>query len=198
MPSATWLTRQWRLLRPGRNPLARRCDRIEAAVLILAVVLCLAAIPLVILLGASVHARQSEVARAQAAERHQAMAVTLTDVGPAAANDTPAAATTAEQTPVQWGLPDGGARTGVVSVASATPAGSLVPIWLDRNGDVTTAPMSPVKAVALASGFAVLAWIGIAVAVVVLTRAVRVLLDRSRAAAWSREWELFSRKSSRW
>src|SRR5215510_8336426 len=90
--SANWLVRQLRLIWPGHNALVRRWDRIEAALIMLAVILCLAALPMAVVVGASVYRGQSAVARQQAVERHRTIAVTVVDASDEPLTETPPSA----------------------------------------------------------------------------------------------------------
>jgi hypothetical protein len=76
----------------------------------------------------------------------------------------------------------------MMTVSGSPPEGSLVPVWLDRNGNVVGAPPDATDAVVLsaASGFGV-----VVVGVVLLVgtwAGVRWGLDRRNAAGWAEEW----------
>ena len=67
---------RWRLAQPvARNPLVRTSDRIEVAVMALAVAVSLAVMPVALAIGTAVH---DEHARAYAAEQHDRHRVVAT------------------------------------------------------------------------------------------------------------------------
>jgi hypothetical protein len=89
---------------------------------------------------------------------------------------------------VQWVGLDGVRRTGVVPVTPATPAGTEVPVWVDRSGAQVDPPPAGVDAVAagIFTGIAVLA-VGASVLGVVWLL-VRRGIDAVNARRWAREW----------
>lgn len=186
--------RWWRLVRAGRNPLARRTDRVEAGLLVAAVIWCLAAVPVSVAIGSLVHARELPVALGQMSERRQATAVTLADSAPVPAG---LAITPSQQIPGRWHGPDGRDRTGNVPAEPGTAAGSIVPIWVDGDGMITPPPMTPVDADAAAWGSGFFVFSGALGAAAGLIWFARRVLDRRRARQWDREWESFMSKESR-
>jgi hypothetical protein len=189
------LRRWWRLVRAGRNTLARRTDRVEAGLLVAAIIWCLTAVPVSVVIGSMVHARELPVVLTQLSERHQVTAVTLADSAPVAAG---LAITPSQQVPGRWRGPDGRDRTGNVPVEPGSAAGTVVPIWVDRDGQVTSAPMTPADADAAAWGSGFLFFAGAFAAAAGAVWFARRLLDRRRAGEWDREWESFMSKESRY
>ncbi|UIJ63400.1 hypothetical protein LWP59_18040 [Amycolatopsis acidiphila] len=194
--SGNWPARQLRLLRPGRSALARRWDRIEAVLALLAIGLCLAAIPVAAAAGADVYREQSALARQQGLERHPAIAIIQADAPEAPLTDIPSADEQV-QAPATWTGADGLDRTAPIWVEPVTPAGSAQPIWLDRNDDLTTAPAGRATVLGSAVGAALAAGICCVAAALGGLAAGRLLLNRGRAASWTREWERFSGRPSR-
>jgi hypothetical protein len=190
-----WPARQLRLIHPGRNPLTRGFDRVEAALMIVAIILALAAVPVAVVLGS--HQREQALATAiqERATKEPATAMLLT----AAADIVPgeAVASGAEPVKATWRLPDGRERTGMVSVDPGMPAGLSVPIWVDQAGNPTTAPGTPAKALSLGIGVGLLTWAAAVTALCLLMWLARAVLNRLRAAAWAREWALLGRGSNR-
>jgi hypothetical protein len=190
-----WLARQLRWIHPGRNPLVRRCDRVEAALLIVMIILAVVAVPVAVLLGSSQREQALATVAQERATRAPATAVLL-----AAAPDLvpgEAVASGSESVQASWHLPDGSVRTGVVSVDPGTPAGASVPIWVDRAGNPTAAPGTPAKALSLGIGIGLLSWTAAALALCVLMWMARVVLNHLRAAAWTREWARIGRGLNR-
>ncbi len=106
----------------------------------------------------------------------------------AAASPTGEPAGTTIGVPARWIGGDGGPRTGRVEAMPGAPAGSLVPVWVNHDGTVTTPPPTPSDA-----------WVGAALvgfdalllggAVIVgIWMGVHRLTALVNAAAWEREW----------
>ncbi|MGW4593266.1 Rv1733c family protein [Amycolatopsis thermoflava] len=194
---AGWFARTSRLLRPGRNPLARGCDRIEAILVRFAILVCVVAIPVAASIGSEVYANGRATAAVQAAERHPATATTLAEAPAAPVADGAVAQSGYADVPVQWWWPDNTERTASLPVASETPAGATVPVWLDEDGNLTTAPMTTADIAGTAATAAFAFWLGCLVVSLCLVQAVRLLLARRRSVWWAREWERFNEKLTR-
>ena len=165
----------------GRNELRRAADRIETAV-----IACLAAAFLTATVAAASlawHLYQSEYTAA--AGLRPAVAV-LSQPGPAGATAT----ATAE---ARWQLPNGTERSGTLTTVTApaiyyAPAGTSVPIWLDRSGEPAAPRPSPADMIfsALLAGITVTA--GAAVVLTLGYTLCRTILDRHRLAGWESAW----------
>ncbi|TVT27476.1 hypothetical protein FNH05_30895 [Amycolatopsis rhizosphaerae] len=192
---SNWLVRQLRWIHPGRNPLVRPWDRIEAALVLLVLVLALAAIPFAALLGAE----QREHALADSAEQ-QATRVhtdaTLLTAAPDPGNSDVIPATS-QKVAATWRLADGSVRVGTVDAAPGTPAGTPVSVWLDSTGNLTAPPTTAGNALSLGVGLGLLVWAGAVAALCLLLGLARGLLNRLRAAAWTREWARVGRDLNR-
>ena len=97
--------------------------------------------------------------------------------------------------PVRYTAPDGTEQQAQAHVVGPWPAGATVPMWLDRSGELTSAPTRGIDAVrhASAGGLGVLA-IGAAI-LVCSGAAFRSELQRITMARWEREW---ARVEPRW
>lgn len=139
------------------------------------------------LVGWSVDAQALDRGRADAAVRTRISAVLLED-SPTLAGDAGGS-----RGPVyalaRWEAQDGSTRSGHVSTTPDTPAGTDVPIWIDRSGAAVPAPTGPIDAAFLgaACGIGVLAAVGCALAVMWV--GARRAIDTRNAARWEREWE---------
>ncbi|MBK1782786.1 Rv1733c family protein [Prauserella cavernicola] len=185
----TCLTRLLRRLFPGRNPLARSSDRVEGAVLLLALLIPLVAVPFAVTLGSDAYARESRVAAVEATTRHETTAVLLAD----ATITEPGAYSGGRQTVTvrgEWRLPNGNHRTGRVVADVGLRKGSHVPVWLDRSGQRVDAPRTATMVTWNAIAVAITVWLGIVVVSALGFWGVRVLLDRARWLRWQREWHL--------
>lgn len=172
--------RLWPLLRTfRRNPLVRRSDRIEALIVMLALLLSLAALPVTAVVGATTYA-----ASARAHEREMRAGHWVT------ATVEEAGATAMGLTVVQakWEVA-AGARAGTIELAGQVGKGDHVRIWLDNKGNPAESPgpawLAAAEALGTASMTLLLVWslLGIVVA------SVRFRLDRARDSAWERDLE---------
>lgn len=164
------------------NPLRRRSDRAETALLglLLAVFLAGAAFA-AHAAGSWAYATSTREAHAQQAREHQVKATLLQD----------ALAWTVYATPdvqARWRGPDGQVRTGAVSVPGGAKAGTTVTVWTDHAGQLTEPPLQHPQVVSraqLAEGSAVG---GLAVTLIVTGWLAHRSLDRRRLAAWDADW----------
>ncbi|MGW5744723.1 Rv1733c family protein [Amycolatopsis sp. NPDC003861] len=183
------IARFGRRVRPGRNPLARAGDRVEALLLLLAVAGALLAIPIAAAFGSETYAAQNARAAEERTTRHPATAVTL-----AAASNQPystdGAGAPAAQTsvPAAWFDARGTRHTGDVLADPGSPAGTRVAIWLDQRGELAAEPLSASTSAADGVFAAILLWTAITGALVGLYATARFVLIRFHAAAWDRAW----------
>ena len=169
----------------GRNSLRRRSDRVEIAVVLVAICVAFAVVPLALVTGSVVYQQNLAVAAAQNAERFDVTAVLLEDT-----TSVPAWGGVVSSVPAnaRWVGQDGSRHSGVVSATQAAAAGTGVPIWTDAHGDLVSAPLTTEQA----WGRGVLAAVAaMAVAVAFLVTVVALIrrrLNRVRYAAWEAEW----------
>jgi hypothetical protein len=168
------------------NELRRRSDVIEAWILPAVIVVFLALTP--VLAGVASAWVHRENAAAQQAERswHRVTAVLLQAVpGPLMSDN--GANSWVTWTPARW--TDGGRQhVGQVPAGAGSSAGSSVPVWLDRAGNVEAPPLTPgqmwdrvvLAAVIVITSFA--AFLGL------LALVGRRVLDRRRLAGWGTAW----------
>jgi hypothetical protein len=178
-----------RRLYPGRNPLARFGDRVEAALLALVVAGALLALPFAAAFGSDTYAAQTARAEQERTTRHPATAVSLAAAA-TQSYSTDGAGAPADQTtvPAAWFDARGARHTGDVLADAGSPAGTHLPVWLDQRGELTTEPLSPSTSAADGVFAAILLWVGVTGALVALYGAGRFVLDRLRSAAWDRAW----------
>ena len=90
--------------------------------------------------------------------------------------------------PVRYTAPDGTEQLAQAHVMGPRPAGVTVPMWLDRSGELASAPTSGIDAVRHA-GAGALGVMAIGAAVLVCAGAAfRSELQRITMARWEREW----------
>jgi hypothetical protein len=185
-PTMTW-TRLARALGSDHNPLRRRSDLIAAWLVPAAIAIFLVLGPLAA--AGAMAVAHAGVTAARHAERdlRSVPAVLLKAVpGPLM----PAGGTNSWMTwtPARW-TADSQPHAGRVPARSGTPAGSIVPVWLDRAGHVQGPPLTPGQArdrviTAVAAALAALA-----VLLAGLSIAGRWVLSRRRLAAWDAAWQ---------
>ncbi len=178
METLTLDPRRWRIARiAGRNPLLRRTDRVEALVVLVALLASLLAIPLTGVVGAAVYGARERLYIQEANERHRVTA-TVTD---ALLEDS---GTTVVQ--AKWPGP-AGERTGTLELATSAKAGQLFEIWVGKDGKAAFPPTPRWHAVLDAFGVAGVALLIVGFALASLVAAVCSRLNRARDAAWERE-----------
>lgn len=179
-----WLSRQVRGMRPDRNPLRRRIDRLEAGLMTGLLVSAVAAAPFAAQAASRVAYRSALQSRQeQLATRYEVRAVVTEQAGTATGYlgaDVPALAL--------WTSAGGLRRSGEVPVRPGSPAGTAVPVWTDASGYLASPPLNLSEAAADADAAAICAVTGVAVACAAAAAATRLLLNRRRMAAWEADW----------
>jgi hypothetical protein len=174
------LVRGWRL---DRNPLRRRSDRVETAIIGLLFAFFLVGAPLAWHFAGSwaypVYARE---AKAERALIHQVPA-TLLKTAPGWSASGPGA-----EVNVQWKAPGGQLRTAPVFIPDGAVAGATVMVWIDQAGQLTDPPLEQAQVASRAQLARVLADIALAVTVLVTGALTHKLLVRRRLAAWEADW----------
>ena len=166
---------------PDRNPLRRRCDRAEAAIVTVLVAVFLAGAPLMVLAaGRQAHDR-GQPEHGQLAGWHQVPAVlrtaTITRFAPSPA---PAWA--------QWTAPGGVKHTGRVLAPAGFAAGAVVPVWVDAAGRLAGPPALSGQRNGRALADGIVAVFLLAELLWGAALAARGVADRRRLAAWDAEW----------
>jgi hypothetical protein len=168
------------------NPLRRRTDIIEGWLLPGAVAAFLVLGPLAAA-GASQWIHSGNVA-AQRAERswHEVSAVVLEPVaGPLMLPN--GANTWLVSAPARW-TSGGRAQVGEIPVAAGTSEGTVVPLWLNRAGQVQLPPLTPGGVRNRVEVGVLFALAGTAILLTALALVIKWLLDRRRIAGWAAAW----------
>lgn len=189
MTGTTLVARWWRLLFVGHNPLARRSDRLERNVLVVAVLVVLVAVPFAGMLGSDTYVRESERARFETATRHQVTATLLVDAPPASAGGRN---TTVGQTALvkgTWTRSDGTQAAGNVLTLRGGLAGDRVSVWMDTAENPVSAPLREDVAMWNAIGTALFSWLGLIGFCGAVFWLMHLGFNRVRYAEWEREWE---------
>ncbi|MCV7034951.1 hypothetical protein [Mycobacterium heckeshornense] len=165
----------------SRNPLVRPCDRVEAAVVTIGVLVILITAACAGALGTIVHEARAHTYAQEAESRYP---VTATAIEDGVMTGTPQSAYVRVR--VRW------QSSGVSHVDSAfwhepVKAGAALPIWIDHDGNRIDAP-SPVSRAGIdAVGVAVVTWVTIVLAVVGVIRNVQNRVSRIRDVEWERD-----------
>src|SRR6478752_5200791 len=167
----------------GRDPLVRTIDRIEALVLVLAVVVSLLAAPITAAVGTAVYDSSRHIYAEQAHTRHTVNA-TVTDV-PVSQQILRTGTTTVS---ARW-TAAGTEHTGTVKAQSTVKTGDPVEIWVDNNGAQVPAPTPTTRAAAEAAMGALVIWIIVAAFAAILFTVTRAACDRIRFTGWQHDFE---------
>jgi hypothetical protein len=170
----------------GSGPLKRTSDRIELLARVLLVCGLAMAIPVALVVASVTHTQVVAETRAQSLARHQVDADLVADpvVATRAAEDVPPTS----RAPAVWSGPSGEEHTGALVVPAGAAVGSTVPIWVDRDGELTTRPLDRGAAVARAVAMAVGTYLCLSSLAAGGYLAVGASLDRSRLRRWAAEW----------
>ncbi|MFG3120080.1 hypothetical protein ACGF4C_37695 [Streptomyces sp. NPDC048197] len=167
-----------------RSPLRRTSDLVEAWLLLMAWVLGMVGGAAVGLVTAVMAERSFEEERSG---RREVVAVLMRN-----AVDTVTTRTgdgNRAKAEVRWKAPDGGARTGWISVIPHASAGTRVPLWTSARGDLVSQPPDRSSAMLQAGVAGVGATVAVGGVVWAGARILRALLERRRLRQWALEWE---------
>ncbi len=195
MSQGRWYCRAIRGLRPDRNPLRRRSDRLETYLLAGLFVAAAVGAPFAAqAAGHAAYVRALHAEQAQQASSHQVRAV-LTQAAGTSMNgyslgsDVPVQATWTSVTKVK--------RTGQVLAPAGSPKGSAVTIWTDDAGNLTNPPLQPSQVNGQSDLAALGAITGVGVLYLSGTMVARRVLNKRRMAAWAADWEVTARAWNR-
>lgn len=173
---------QWRFARLfSLNPLVRMGDRIEALVVVLAMAMALAAVPIAAAVGTSVYDSRSRLYAEQAQNSHEVSA-TVTDHKVIHDESLGRMVTVT----AQW-FAAGNEHNGPVSAPPGVKTGDSIDIWVAEDGSHVGPP--PKTAYDEAVAFAAATWFIVAIAAGVLVAGTRAALNRARHARWEDDFE---------
>jgi hypothetical protein len=165
----------------GRDPLVRTIDRVEALVLVLAVVVSLLCAPIAAAVATAAYDSNRDLYAEQAHNRH-AVAATVTDVPV----PPPISRTGTMTVTARWTVA-GAEQTGLVKAQSTTAAGDSIEIWVDTDGAQVSAPPSTTQAAVEAVVAAVAIWASVIAAAATLYAITRAVCDRGRFTGWQHD-----------
>lgn len=169
------------------NPLRRPVDRAEAAMITALVsTFVVAWLVLSVLIGLATYGAGVRLEHAQQHQR-QTVQATLTESAAQAAGSS--SQWGAAWVPARWEFPAGHEHRGMVATALNLQAGQKVTIWVNRTGQQTAEPLTPVGIQDQVVFSVLVLTAAIAVALAAAVGGVRVLSDRRRMAGWQRAWD---------
>ena len=167
----------------GSGPLKRSSDRLEFVARVLLVCSLLTAVPIGLAVGTAAHTHAVAQVTAQAADRHRVTATLMADVPATAYSGSDGAWATAV-----WSDPAGIEHRFSVPVPARARAGDPVSVWIDRDGNRTTRPLSDEDVTGQAVGQGALTFALLSLIAAGAYRSFRRLLDRSRLHRWAADW----------
>jgi hypothetical protein len=186
LPSRLTPRRAVQLFTLGSGPLKRTSDRVEFLARVVLTIVLVAAAPVALALATASSVQGRSEVLAQAADRHRVSARLLEDVSPI--HDGSEGISQLGQVSAVWTGPTGVEHTGEITAPLPAQAGSLRSIWIDRQGNRTTRPISNGDVAARSTGIAIVVYLGTAYVVWGGYRCLRGLLDLSRSRRWAAEW----------
>ena len=167
----------------GGNPLVRTSDRVQALVMVLAVVVSLLAVPIAAAAGTAVHDSRRLVYAEQVQARHQITATVADE--PAAQQGPETSATTVQ---ARWSA-RGAEHTGQVETQSSARPGDRIEIWVDDYGSRVDQPTPTIHAAGEAVTAAVAIWVSVAAVAAALFVGTRIVCGRIRSAGWQYDFD---------
>ncbi|MFC9557786.1 hypothetical protein ACFTWF_44060 [Rhodococcus sp. NPDC056960] len=184
--------RWWRLGPWSANPLMRRSDRIESAVVLVIIVVVLMLVPVAGAVGTATYTRLTDQAHLAADRGRQVSAVLLDDPRPQMGDTAVGAPTGRDQVHARW-VVDGAEHTGLIDTGVGARAGQTVMVWVNDQGNYMDAPNTGTEnaldAVGAALAFLVLGTGGGGLLLI----GFHCLMAKRRAAGWAREWRSIGR-----
>ena len=159
----------------GRNPLLRRTDRIEALVMLVALVVSLVAIPVAAAVGIGVYDLRDSRFAQEGRDRHTEVAAVLE-------TETEGARSTVVR--ARWPAA-AGERTGVLQLTTQAKVGDRIEVWVDKDSNPVAPPTPTWHAVGDAYGATMATLLFVAVTMTSFVTGVCSRLDRERNAQWS-------------
>jgi len=182
-------------LRPDRNPLRRKLDRVEAFIFGGLLVAAAAAAPTAAMRASHwAHSDAVRVAQVQRATSHLERAELL-----APPSATTSGYTVASMAPAiaQWTTPAGKLRAGYIEVPANAAKGQEFPVWVDHAGDVTSPPLTPAEIADQGTFASAMAIVVTLVACLTTALITRLIVNRRRLAAWDADWVVTAPKWNR-
>jgi hypothetical protein len=156
-------------------------DRAECWSVALVLAALVAAIPVAIDVARAVESAESRTIAVEATTRHPVEAVAL---APSEVRTREPA--TSHQADVQW-FDQSAKRTRVAKVPHPVRTGDRIRLWVNDNGDLTSAPRDTGDALASGVGAGLMFWLSMAVLAHGILCVLHRLIDRRRYRTWDRD-----------
>ncbi|CAM05297.1 hypothetical protein A8924_6471 [Saccharopolyspora erythraea NRRL 2338] len=174
------LQRLARRVWPGANPLRRRTDWFEPVALFVLFLAAIVVVALALLTSQSVLRDRLAAVHEEETSRHPVVATVVADLRDQGSANRSLA--------VRWGQPPD-ERFAVIHVPAHVRAEKTVPVWLDRDGQITSAPSTRAEATQAAGTIGAAVLLGGLMALSIGYGLARWLVVRGRLSAWGAEWE---------
>jgi hypothetical protein len=175
-----------RMLIGDDNPLRRRVDKLESAVITSLVIVFLIAGPLLAIFAAG--AVSAAGTREINAKKQQAVTAILKESAAQGTIGLDGAWGTA-WVKAQWTMPGGVKKTGLIAVALNAQAGQQVTVYVTPAGQLTHEPLTRPDVAERSVMAAIACLVALAVVLTIAAGVARALAARRRMACWAREWE---------
>jgi hypothetical protein len=174
----------------GSGPLKRRSDRLQVVGRFVVVLSFLLAPPLAVAAATATTSHLQEVADAEHAARSPTSAVLLEEAGDPVTDGTDSGGYSVArvQARAEWAVPGGGSREGIVLAPPRTAAGTVVPVWVDGEGNLTRAPFDRAAIPMSAYVMGALPLVGMPLAAWTVYAVLCFALNASRERKWERDW----------
>jgi hypothetical protein len=184
----TALRRSLRWFTLGSGPLKRGSDRLQLAGRLVVVLALLTAPPLAVAATIVTTVQLEALAETQAAERSRVEAVLLEEAPAAGGGGYGDQGPVKVQARAVWPVPGGVERQGIVLVRPHTAAGTAVPVWVNRDGYLTSGPLdrSRIDSSAMSVGATFL--VGVPLVTWTLYALLCTALDAHRQRRWAEGW----------
>jgi hypothetical protein len=186
MQKGRWISRAWRGLRPDRNPLRRKSDRVEAFILGGLIVAAATVAPLVAVETSHwTYDSAIQMAQVQRETGHQVTAVLVAAPATTTSGYTVASLVEAQ---ARWTAPDSRPHAGQIPVPAGSSKGQTFRIWIDAAGDVTGPPLTRAQAADQGTFVGVMAVIVTLMTCIATAGITRFAVNRRRIARWEADW----------
>jgi hypothetical protein len=88
----------------------------------------------------------------------------------------------------RWKVPGGAERAGEIPAPAKAQRGTIVPIWISRQGTLASQPLSAWQVTSWAWTAGAVAGLGLALALALLASLTHLIMNRRRLAAWEADW----------
>jgi hypothetical protein len=167
------------------NPLRRRVDRIQSAVVAGLVVAFVVAAPLLSIVAVRVTGAAAAAEQRAEAKWFSRTAVLQESAGAGLVADDGAFDSWVI---ASWKMPDGAKRSGPVAVDLNARKGQRITVWVTPAGQLTHPKLTRGQALEWEATAAIVTPIGLAVLLAIAGGVVRVAANRRRMAGWTRAW----------